>query len=626
MSATRKGPRTYSPGKWHEGVPREPRDNVRYRRALLKRAEGDPEFQEGIRQICALDLLFYINAFCWQYNPKKVGNLRIGPFTTWDFQEDAAYTILRCVEDQRDLTIEKSREMGASWLCLFVQEWLWHWHPLNTLLCISRNESLVESEKPDSLFWKIDFVHRYLPDWMMPGGRRDNLRRRALYYGNEHNGSNTTGEATTAKSGVGGRATMMFLDEFSQVDKDFEVLHRTSDTADCRIFNGTHLGLDTAFYTLTQRPDMRKLRMHWTQHPEKRKGLYRYDAEGGKVEVLDKTYHFPPDFNFVMDGSPTGGPYPGLRSPWYDRQCLRKGSPRAVAMDLDINPKGSVDQFFDPVMIQYLKRTHASDPIWEGDIVYDRDTGEPSGLVQVPGGPLKLWLRPDHNGRPPQSKYAGGCDLGAGTGSTPSCISFADATTGEKVLEYTNAHVAPHVFAVIAVALCRWFVSSEGTPVKFCWERQGPGTPFGQKLIELGYRNVYWQTYETKVSNAPSDTPGWYPSPDNKRMLLEDYRAAIASKQFLNRSEQALDECLAFKYGKSGHIEHGEQENTNDPSKARVNHGDRVIADALCYKMVKSMGLVDRKRKEERQPTPDARSIAGRRLMWQHQQASLTDW
>src|SRR5262249_47409305 len=160
--------------------------------------------------------------------------------------------------------------------------------------------------------------------------------------------------------------------------------------ANCRIFNSTHLGIGTAFYDLTERPDIRKLRIHWTQHPDKCCGLYRYDTDRHAVEVLDKQYQFPLDFKYVMDGSPTGGPCPGIRSPWYDEQCRRKGSARGIAMDLDIDPKGSVSQFFDRLMIRQLQAKYAVAPFWEGDIHFDQDTGKPFSLVPRQGGPLRL--------------------------------------------------------------------------------------------------------------------------------------------------------------------------------------------------------------------------------------------
>src|SRR5260370_31721848 len=162
--------------------------------------------------MCREDILLYVNTFVWQFTPRRRGGLQVGPFVTWDFQDEALLTMLDCIEEDEDLCIEKSREMGASWMLLMVFEWLWHFQPWQKFLLISRNEKAVEDEDPDSLFWKIDFMHRYQPDWLMP-----RMKRRKLFYGNEDNGSTITGQASTGKAGVGGRATAMGIDQFSPI-------------------------------------------------------------------------------------------------------------------------------------------------------------------------------------------------------------------------------------------------------------------------------------------------------------------------------------------------------------------------------------------------------------------------
>lgn len=542
-------------------------------------------------ELCRRDIIFYINTFVWQYNPKKPGRKKAGPFIAWQFQADAILQILKCVHEGRDLVIEKSREMGATWFCLIVMEWLWHFHPLNAILCISRNSDLVESPRPDSLFWKIDFILRYQPDWLLP-----KMTRQKMYFGNDDNESKITGEASTGKAGVGGRATIMFIDEFSQITEDYEVLHRTSDTADCRIFNGTHLGLDTAFYSLTRRPDMRKLQLHWSQHPAKKRGLYRYNVGSGKVEVLDKSYRWPVDFNFVMESAPVGGPYPGTRSPWYDLQCERKGNPRAVAMDLDINPEGTVSQFFNPMLIRRLL-SYACPPTWTGHLLYDEKTAKPFGftstkpsrldLHQSCSGKMNLWITPDAAGELPLDLYAIGVDPAFGSGATPSCVSVIRCTTGEMILEYADPNIKPHELAPVLVALGR-LLRGESQTALLAWEQLGPGVQLGLYILQLGYRHIYYREQEMPMRTVRtiSDSPGWLPNGESKRLLLAEYSVALETGRLTNRSEESLKECLKFKFTSDGRsVEHPEEVNNEDPSGARVNHGDRTMSIALAWKM-----------------------------------------
>ena len=573
-------------GQWHEQVPTDERDNLLFRRNLNRECVKDQNLQRGVRYYCKNDIIFYVNAFVWQFNPKAKRAGEVGPFIAWDFQQQALLEMLYCIETDEDLLIEKSRQMGASWMLCIAFEWLWHWHDWKSMHFISRTEEMVESDKDESLFWKIDFIHRCMPTWLMP----KKWTNKKMLYRNGDTNSSISGEASVGEAGVGGNKTAMGIDEFSRLKhgKDFEVLHHTSNTTGCRIFNGTHLGLDTAMYELSQRPDIRKLMLHWTQHPIYSKGMYRYDKETNQVEIFDTSYEYPKDFVFIKDGSPTGGPRPGVRSPWYDKECKRKGSARAIAMDLDIDPRGSVSQVFDPLLIRRLK-TFCRTPLWTGDLVYDRDSAEPKELQRREGGLIKLWYHPTGAGKIHEGRYCVGADLSVGQGRTPSCLSVVNMRTGEKIMEYANAWIDPKAMAHFAVAVCRLFANEDGVGAKLIWECQGPGAPFGVQVVELGYRNLYYRTNDLKpFARQANDTPGWYPSPSQIVLLIEDYRAALTSRFFMNFSEDALNTCLAFKYDARGKPVHGHESSPNDPSGAYMNHGDMVVADALAWKLAKA--------------------------------------
>lgn len=615
-------------GEWHRRIPREYRVNLKYRVRVLELADKDRSYQRALRLACKEDILFYINLFVWQFNPKKKGGRQIGPFITWDYQEDALLArpetwdgdhnrpekgILWCYEHDRTAVIEKSREMGASWLFLIFQDWLALFHDHTQTLNISKSADAVDCKSPDSLFWKLRFMHSKLPGWL-----RGDIIEQNMYMEYKKTGSYATGEASTGRAGVGGRAAVIFIDEFSQIKEDNEVRTRTAGTADCRFFNGTHLGTDTEFYRLTNSPEIVKIVMHWSQHPDKKKGLYRYDPMTNKIVVLDKKYEYEPDFEFVKDVSPVGGPYPGLRSPWYDWKCKDIGGKRGVAMELDINPEGSVSQFIDnPLMLLNLIATYCRPADWVGKILYDRNTGRPSGLEKDARGHLQLWCHLPE-GKPAPGIYKIGCDLSSGTGRTNSCISIVLATTGEKIGEYVNPFILPDQIAYIAVALCWLFKTHDGEGAQLLWEKAGPGAVFGMKVLELGYRNVYHVSEATIARKRPyvAEYAGWCPTPELKRVLLEDYRAALQSRQFLNHSELALKEFFQFKYLRNGTVEHSGEESRDEPSGARGNHGDRVIADALAWKLSKQCWAVTKKTEEKTAPVL---SLAWRRELWERE-------
>jgi hypothetical protein len=575
-------------------VPKERRKNVLFRRHLYLWARKDKPRQKALLDYCKKDIIFWINAFVWQFNPNSIGTAseEVGPFITWDYQDPLLRELLACIDPatKHDTVIEKSREMGASWLCLLVIVWMYLFHPMKKFLFISRDaDSVDKPDDTDSLFWKIEYVIAKLPSWM----RRGRSKKRKMGFKNPLLGSTITGQASTRKAGVSGRATAIFVDEFSQIDADYHILQRTRDTSGCRIFNGTHVGTGTAFFELCNRIDMHKIQIHWSQHPDKRRGLYRYNAKTGQVEVLDKEYKFPPDFKFVMEARPAGGPYPGIRSPWYDKQCARSGSPRAIAMDLDIDAAGSQSQFFDPLMLHTLKETYAVPPYWQGELHYDRETAQPIALIPSPSGKLKLWCNLVVTGFPARGDYGAGADIANGTGATPSCLCIGNAM-GEQVAEYVDATIPPEDFAVLAVAILRCFKTEEDSPAWFAWEMAGPGLKFGQEVVRLGYRNIYYRMDDTDLKRGASTKPGWYPDPARgTRIMLEDLRAALFQRDFIVHSEQLLEECKNFIYGPRGEVLNGKTTSKaaeQDPSGAGAGHSDRVIGGGLCYKMVKQFG------------------------------------
>lgn len=615
-----------SKGNWHQCVPKNLRDNLKFRQELVRACARKPKYQAAIRAACRDDLLFYVNAFVWQYNPRKkesgsTPGPRIAPFISFPFQDDAFLVMLDHIDRGEDLLIQKSREMGASWMLLIVFKWLTDFHRANKFLCMSRNEEMVDADDEDSLFWKTEFMYRHEPGWLC--GWPTEVRRRVKYFGNLRTSSSTTGTASTGKAGVGGRATAMGIDEYSQIKEDYEVLDRTSDTTDCRIFNGTHKGAGTAFYELSQRVDMAKLWMHWTDHPEKNDGLYKFNTETQQLEFYNKqkqripkpTFPFPEDYPFVTNGKPTGGPFPGFRSPWYDMQCKRKSSARAIAMDLDIDPAGSESQFFNDVTIRTLRETYGTQPYGTYKLFFDAKSGEPLRLQASEDGLVKLWTTPDGRGFLPPARYGAGCDVATGTGATPSCLSIINADTGEKVLEYADAQIEYPQFALFVVAMMRLCAGNRGESPMLAWEKLGVGTLFGKHVMQLGYTNVYYKTTERGIAakTEVTDVPGFDPSElGAKRRLLEEYRQSLQARQIINRSDIALKECLQFAYDGRGDVEHTRYRNKNDPSGAGENHADIVIADALAWKMCLLMGLGKKEVKDDVEV--QVLSLAWRRL------------
>lgn len=610
---------------FYKRIPRDIKKNLRWRLFVLKKAKDNPELQQALWLACAADAIFYTATFVFQCNPKAKGeDKKVGPFVPWPYQVRAILSespgkegILWCIKNGEDLVVEKSREMGITWIFLICMDWLCRFQAYHDSIMISKSAKAVDEQSRQSLFGKLRFIHEHLPKWLHDPDPKKSIDNKNVFIYDKTK-STTTGQASTGKAGVSERGTEMFIDEFQQIEEDWAVLERTAATTNCRLFNGTHLGLDTALYALTQSKHIKKLRFHWTQHPKKNKGLYRWNPhhkDGARVEHLryneltddiealaGPEYQFPPDYDFNKSEHPLGGPHPGIRSPWYDKEFERVvESIPAMAREQDINPSGSVSQFYTPLVIKQLS-DQARPPLLECDLEYDAHSGQPFRLTEVKGGKIKLWCNIDVRGCPPICFYGAGVDVSGGTGCTPSCISMWRADTGEKILEFMDPNIYPDKFGVFCCALCRLFASPDGDGAMLAWENHGPGVAFGKEVWDrLAYRRVYRSTLETQFSKRVSDSPGWVPTAVSKLIAHTSYRKALYDRAARNYSRHSLDETLNFKEDGRGSVEHTQYKNTKDPVGGRENHGDIVVADMLGWKMIETEARANQERGEEDQ-------------------------
>lgn len=549
-----------------------------------------------------------------------------GPFITWDFQDKAIVGgsirvgdqvryqdgILKCIDDQQDVRWPKSRDIGASWIVLMTILHCCLFRSSFKALVMSKDADAVDKiDDPDSLFWKLRFMLEHLPEWMT-----GEIRHKKAGISFVGSGNSITGEANTESSGVGGRATVMLIDEFGQFDKNGEKTYDfTTDTSNCRIFVFTHKNTSGMAYKLcydSKFIGMREIIVHWSQHPEKGAGLYRYNEETCQVEILDPTYKYPPGFEFVLKNEPTGGPFPGIRSPWYDSQCARR-TERDIQMNLDIDPRGASDLFFDTWRVRSLQSRLCRPPVWRGDLLHDKE-GRPIKFEENDKGFLKLWVHPRNDNELPRIKAGAGVDVAAGSGNSPSCLSVFNAQTGEKVLEYANANIFAPNFAVMVAAILRTIKDGKGLNPLVCWELQGSQV-FEQVIVDqCRYSPVRYRRDE-EVRFKPIDgkmRAGWVPTPKNVLTLMEEYRDGLYEMKITNFSEEAMKELLNFYYTTSGVEYKAVGKKKESDSGARIHHGDIVRSDALAYKMIKEMGFDSPEVKKYVEDVIDLRTFDGR--------------
>jgi hypothetical protein len=571
---------------------------------MLKVGMDDPDAAKEIWLMCSRDVLFWWNTYVWTYDPRKKKEL---PFITFNYQdvtllemEDAIdnYDDLGEVlgEEGYDLGIEKSRDRGVSWMGMGLYAHRFAFKFNETHMVMSRNADLVDKNKnPDCLFWKLEYIIQKHPGWLRPL-----YSRTEMLMANPETSSSIVGSTTTADSGRGGRSTSAWIDEFPafKPSDSFAVLKSTQANTNCRFFVGTPKGTAGASYELKKKGKTKFLRLHWPEDPRHNKGLYIADEKTGKIKFLTKTpegrpvepFRYPEKYEFVCDNK--------IRSAWYDRECNRAANPQEIAQELDIDWFGASYQFFGEKVLERIISSQSMDPLRQGNLLIKKEEQRPLHFEDADDGAWRLWLTLTPENRVmPGKKYILACDISAGTGASNSVMSIIDRSTCEKVAEFASAHVLPETFAEYAIATAKWFNNAY-----LNWENNGPGSSFGVVVRRSNYENYHCED---------GKAGGWNSRGQIRVDALSDYRKALKEGVFSNPSFEAINECREYINLPDGSVVHQAARHSEDPTGAKNNHGDRVMADVIALITYRELGGFNEEEQHEIVPMNDF----GRRQM-----------
>lgn len=569
-------------------VPKETGAHARYCLRVRQLSVRDDRFRAILLEMCKRDCLFFINTMLFVYEPRpRKGRPHRMPFNTWAIQDQVVKAILDRF-GQQDIGIAKSRDMGMSWIILAVFFWFWMFHRDTSFLIASRKEDYVDAVgNPGTLFWKLDKMREALPSWMAPELCKSDRSHMHMY--NPTTGSVIDGESTNGDLGRGDRRTGMLFDEAAAVKPadSRAVAQATQAATRMRIWLSTYQGTAGEFYDVMRNEhrasEVHRITVMWYDHPDYRRGLYT--SRNGELEVVDKDYEYPENFDFVLDGQ--------LRSPWFDAECRRCGYNRVlIAQELMCDPEGSGGMAFDRELLDKAIAKHALPPLKIGEIGYDPLTGDPEGFYETRSGRLKLWRELNAWGSLDNTRrYAAGVDPAMGTttaGSQSVCVLY-DLDTAEKVATLACRGVDPKAFALMCVAICRWAKGRNDEPAFLIWEDNGPGMQFRDEVLRLGYSRIYYRRNENVQTGGYTDIPGWWSTTDTKKRLLAEYQRALGADEIINHDREAIGQCAQYVIDANNGWVHSASKENLDPSASKDNHGDHVIADAVVWHAMRAM-------------------------------------
>ena len=261
-------------------------ENILYRMQLWEQAERDRARQEMLRQICRSDILFFINTFVWIGNPRQRTTV---PFVTFPYQDECITWIVDMIARHKDGLIEKSREMGYTWMVEAICAWLVLFTPDVAVYQMSLKEDDVDDKTQKSLLGKFRFILGKLPPWMHAGWDAKNSQLdKHMKITFPATNSLVTGILSQGAAGRGGRATWLLWDEAAHSKADEQVLTALASLSASSIIGSTPLGMGNEFARMAFDPRTDKRTLHYTLHPLKTKEWR--DVERNNPRYTEETW------------------------------------------------------------------------------------------------------------------------------------------------------------------------------------------------------------------------------------------------------------------------------------------------------------------------------------------------
>ena len=281
----------------------------RWRTKMLDKLKSDPLAQKGCLKYYSTRPAAFIMDWMDTYDPRR-SDFKWIPFIFFQKQDDLIEFFVSLDREQESGLIEKSRDMGATWVACAYTVWCWLFIPGDNTGWGSRKEQLVDKlGDPDSIFEKMRLLLKRLPKFFLPEGFTWSKHGSYMKLINPENGSTITGEAGD-NIGRGGRKSRYFKDEAAHYERPEKIEAALGDNTNVQIDISSVNGLGNVFHrrrengVIWQRDAeleegyVRVMIMDWSDHPNKTQKWYdlrkaKYEREGmGHIfaQEVDRDY------------------------------------------------------------------------------------------------------------------------------------------------------------------------------------------------------------------------------------------------------------------------------------------------------------------------------------------------
>jgi phage terminase large subunit len=350
-----------------------------WRQEQLIRLRKEPRLLAGAIEYYKDHPVEFIEHWIDTYDPRNAGTdqLTYLPFKLFKRQREAVNFIYACLKEGGSGLIEKSRDMGVTWLCCAISIHLWRFWDGAAIGWGSRKSDLVDRiGDMNSIFEKIRRAIERLPVEFYPPGFNLRDHMGSLKIINPSGGGAITGESGD-EIGRGGRSLIYFKDEAAKYERPELIEAALSDNAKVQIDFSSVYGMGTVF------------------HRKRESGV---DWAPGQSIHKDRVNVF------VMDWRD----HPGKTQEWYDgrkSKAVAEGLEHIFAQEVDRNYGASVvgviikPEWFDSCVDAHLHIPGFNDDgLWCGALDVADEGGDTNALALRKGRVLRTldeWGAPD---------------------------------------------------------------------------------------------------------------------------------------------------------------------------------------------------------------------------------------
>jgi len=263
-----------------------------YKREMLARSARADILLEGLETAAAGRAYYrtrpieFIEHWCYTFDPRNAGTERPTkiPFILFPRQRELIEFLHACLRSETSGLVEKSRDMGATWLAAVFSVWLFLFEPGATIGWGSRKAASVDQiGDMSSIFEKMRWMLRSTPPVFWPPGFDPNTSMSYMRIYSDH--SSITGESGD-DIGRGGRTLIYFKDESAHYEHPEAIEAALSDNTRVQIDISSVNGLGNVFHrkreggvewepgTPATRGKTNVFIMDWSDHPDKTQAWY----------------------------------------------------------------------------------------------------------------------------------------------------------------------------------------------------------------------------------------------------------------------------------------------------------------------------------------------------------------